>query len=324
MTMFRRRTEPTPLVTLPTISRGILQVCHPDWRGVRASAYAFGDPVLEASDLTELATIVSTAPEAPDMVVIQGWPPGAKEFVTGCAGAGITVLAIFHSAPTQHGVDAGEAEAVSSMVALAKRGVVSRIGTVKAGLAASFAELGIDIVHVPNRVPIVDAVIPAAVPTGPNVGVFLAPFWRKNVTTQVLAAVQNGWRPFVMERPAVPYLASVDMVETGELSHDALLAHQAAMDIAFNVTLSECHPMMPMEAYRLGVPCLMSRTSDLFAGLPDLASLTTVAEADDPEAIARAGLRLLDHRDEAVEMANHELDRIDVESATRWDAFVAR
>ena len=35
---------------VPEVPDGVLQVCHPDWRGVRSSAVAFGDPVLEASD----------------------------------------------------------------------------------------------------------------------------------------------------------------------------------------------------------------------------------------------------------------------------------
>ena len=54
-------------------------------------------------------------------------------------------------------------------------------------------------VHVGNRVPVLEPVEPATVAEGTNVGIFLYPMWRKNVTTQILAARKLGWRPFVMD-----------------------------------------------------------------------------------------------------------------------------
>jgi len=119
----------------------------------------------------------------------------------------------------------------------------------------------------------------------------------------------------------VPYLSRNDLTICGELSRDEFLPIQAAMDITFNVTLSECHPMLPMESYRLGVPCLMSRTSDLFADDPDLYELTTVDRADNPDAIAEAAERLLTNKAEAVALANASLDTTDRNSADQWRAF---
>ncbi len=82
--------------------------------------------------------------------------------------------------------------------------------------------------------------------------------------------------------------------------------------------------MMPMESYRLGVPCLMSRTSDLFLTNQDLYELTTVAQADNPKAIANAASDLLANTDEAVHMANEELDKLDARSAEMWQEFTRR
>ncbi|MFV1963657.1 MAG: hypothetical protein ACC658_17760, partial [Acidimicrobiia bacterium] len=81
------------------------------------------------------------------------------------------------------------------------------------------------------------------------------------------------------------------------------------------------HPMMPMESYRLGVPCLISGTSDLFIDDPRLSELTSVDEADNPAAIALAASRLLDNKDEAVALANAALDRTDQASAEQWRRF---
>ena len=307
---------------IPEIPEGVVQVCHPDWRGVRSAAVAFRDPVVEASDLRDLVGRTGDLVAAGvTTVVIQGWPPNAEMFATAASGAGISVLGVFHSSPAQHGVDGGEAEAVHQMLELRQSGVLNGVAAVKAGLVESFRSLGYEITHVGNRVPDLGAVEPTPVEEGTNVGILLHPMWRKNVTTQVLAARENGWRPFVMADPHVPYLSPNDLTVCGELPRAEFLAIQAAMDITFNVTLSECHPMMPMESYRLGVPCLISNTSDLFVEDPRLSDLTIVDEADNPAAIALAAARLLENRDEAVTLANAALDRTDQASAEEWRGF---
>jgi hypothetical protein len=307
---------------IPEVPDGVVQVCHPDWRGVRSSAIAFRDPVLEANDLNDPTEHIDDLIAAGvTTVVIQGWPPNAEAFATAASGAGLSVLGVFHSSPAQHGADGGEAEAVHQMFELQGSGVMGGVATVKAGLVESFESLGYDIQHVGNRVPVLGKIEPVAVKEGTNVGILLFPMWRKNVTTQVLAAHELGWRPFVMADPQVPYLSPHDLTICGELPRDEFLSILAAMNISFNVTLSECHPMMPMESYRLGVPSLISSTSDLFTDDPRLNELTTVRQPDNPSAIARAASQLLEHRDEAVSLANASLDRTDRRSAEQWRVF---
>lgn len=324
----RRRpaAEPTTsVVEIPDGNIEVLQVCHPLWRGVRSSAAAFGDPILESADLITLIPHVEELVERGiRTVVIQGWPYGAVAFAEAASYAGIKVNTVFHSSPSQHGVDSGEAEAVSDMLALASKGVVRKVGTVKAGVADAYRAIGHDVVHIQNRPPRIDGIDPVAVPAGTNVGVFLFPMWRKNVAAQVLAGMENGWRPYVMHDPRIPYMPSDALVVTGELSYDQFLRTEAAMDITFNVTLSECHPMMPMESYRLGVPCLISRTSDLFTDDGELLELTSVVEADNPSAIAHAARVLLENRATAVALANESLDRLDVTATDAWMAFTGR
>jgi hypothetical protein len=327
MSILRRGTTASRqgLVEIPALPNGVVQLCHPDWRGVRSSALAFGDPVVEASDLATLVSHIDDFVAAgATTIVIQGWPPNAEAFATAASKAGLSVLGVFHSSPAQHGVDSGEAEAVHQMLKLMQSCALSGVATVKAGVVDSLRSLGYEIQHVGNRVPVLDNVEPAAVTSGTNVGILLYPMWRKNVTTQVLAARQLGWRPFLMADPQVPYLSPDDFTVTGELPRTESLGVQAAMDISLNVTLSECHPMMPMESYRLGVPCLISNTSDLFSDDPRLKDLTSVVEADNPSAIALAASRLLDNKDEAVALANASLDRTDRRSAEQWQKFTRK
>jgi hypothetical protein len=307
---------------VPDVPDGVVQICHPDWRGVKAATYSLRDPVIETADFADLiphtrdltASGVST-------VVIRGWPPNAGAFAAAATKAGITVLGVFHSSPAQHGVDGGEAEAVHEMFSLMRSGDLVGLGTDKVGVSTAFRSLGHEVAHVGNRVPVIEGIEPANVRDGTNVGIGLSPMWRKNVTTQILAALELGWHPFVMADPQVPYLSRADMTVCGELSRHEHLAIQAAMDVTFNVTLAECHPMMPMESYVLGVPCLFSRTSGLFVDDKELWELTTADQADNPSAIAAQAQRLKDNAEEAVERAQASLRRLDAVSAAEWVAF---
>ena len=59
----------------------------------------------------------------------------------------------------------------------------------------------------------------------------------------------------------------------------------------------------------------------MFRSDSDLWDLTTVAELDNPRAIAEAAQRLLDRRDEATGRALRWMERWDAEAEERWLEF---
>ena len=143
------------------------------------------------------------------------------------------------------------------------------------------------------------------------------------MTTQIGAAAMLGATVHVNRAPEVGYLDTCDIVEHGTLPWEAFIGLQASMDVNMNVTLSECHPMSPMESYLTGVPCLVSATSSLFRDDPDLYEVTTVAEADNPQAIAEHALLLLEDRAEVVERAVTWMRSHDRVAAQRFADFVS-
>jgi hypothetical protein len=308
----------------PTLEFPVLQVCHPDWRGVRTATYAFRSPVVECDDLErwgeELIEGIRSARVG--LVVVQGWPPGSASFVRRIRREGIPVKAVLHSSPAQHGAEAGEAVVASEVLDLARTGVIREVAFVKVGVAQSLRHLGYPAVHLPNRVPDLPALEPVDLAPGLHVGVFAEPFWRKNVVTQLLAAgLLEGAVAHVIRRPEVVYLDGLHLVEHGELPREVFLRLQGSMDLNLYVSLSECHPLTPMESYLAGVPCLTSRTSEVFASDPVLWELTSVDRTDDPAAIASAALRLVGRRAEAVERARRWMVAADAAAASAWDAF---
>lgn len=310
-----------------TAGSGAVVVCHPDWRGIRTAAYTFREPVVETADAAAatddivegmLNTVIPT-------VVVHGFPPGSEVLLRAAKDAGIGTRVVLHSSMAQHGAEAGEAAVADTVLGLTRRGVVDRVGFVKHGLAEVFAAMGYRADYVPNRAPDIGA--PTAGPMEPglvHVGVFAEPFWRKNVVTQLgAAALMPNTRAHVMRLPEVGYVASLDAVEHGELPWEAFLDLQASMDLNLYVTLSECHPLTPVESYLSGIPCLISPTSVLFADDPDLHAITSVPNADDPAAIASAAAALLADAAGAVARARAWITRWDGIAADRWRAFLS-
>jgi hypothetical protein len=311
---------------LPKVSPLVIQVCHPDWRGVRTVAYGFATPVVEGEDLGHWGSelVDSIAASGVELVVIQGWPPGAREFVGLLGRAGVRAACVLHSSPAQHGAEGGEAMVVDEVLALLDERSLAAVGMAKSGVHQAYAALGYEIAHVPNRVPVLPTFEKIDLGPGLNVGVFAEPLWRKNVTTQLLAVAEiEGSRAHVMRRPPVSYLNGLDIKEHGELAWDSFIALQSSVDINLYVTLSECHPSTPQESYLAGVPCLVSRVSSVFRDDPVLWDLTSVDEADNPSSIVSGANRLLQAREEAVERAVAWMKGADRRGADAWVEFVA-
>jgi len=302
----------------------VVQVCHPDWHGVHAATRAFRTPIIESTDFTPFADSLADELGSHDVstLVVQAWPPGSAALIEAAAGRGIGTRVISHSSMAQHGTDAGEGEAVAEAFDLATRGLVQKVGFVKDGLAEAFQAMGHPAVYVPNRSPELPEYETTDLGDGLNVGILLDPYWRKNVTTQLGAAAILGATAHVNRIPDVGYLDGLSIVAHGSVPWERYIGLQASMDLNMNVTLSECHPMSPMESYLSGVPSLVSATSSLFRDDPDLYEMTTVAEADNPRAIANTTALLLENRSEAVERAVAWMNTHDVIATERFADFV--
>ncbi len=310
---------------LPRNDPPVVVVCHPDWRGVRTAAFSFREPVVECDDLARWGHHIIDQMRAHEVatIVVHGLPPGSAGFLANAHEAGIGTRVVLHSSMTQHGAEPGEAEVADTVLALSRDGTIDRVGFVKAGLAEAFTALGYPVAYVPNRTPDMPQVTPLDLGPGFNVGLFTESFWRKNVVTQLGAiALLDNATAHVLQRPDVAYLDRLSMVEHGVVPWEKFISLQASTDLNLYVTLSECHPISPIESYLSGVPALMSRTSDVFRSDPVLWDLTTVEIADDPAAIAAAAERLLVNRNEVIERATSWINMNDTRAQKLWVDFV--
>jgi hypothetical protein len=182
---------------------------------------------------------------------------------------------------------------------LARAGVVTTIGTVKAGMERFFTRLGVRSALVLNYVPgdVLDP--PPASEADLDVGIWISgvnPLKSPHAMLSALAMTPGVRLHGAGTGGDVRALAEAFGIRVAALSDEALPA--AALEAAIRrtqvtlyVTFSECCPMLPLESLRLGVPALIGPTSHLFDDHDYLRERLVVPHPDRADTIA-AFLRL--------------------------------
>jgi len=220
------------------------------------------------------------------------------------------MLLVWHGSFAQFD-QAPQRNRMKAIVRLCRDGVLKRVGFVKAGMADVARMHGLDAVYLPNRVAPPDNINIGPARSPRKVGVFARDIFRKNAHTQIMAAgLMTDVEIHVNEMPDLAYFPPESpIVEHGSLGHDEFLPVLGAMDVCLHSTLSECYPMMVVEAMIRGVPCITSHTHEIFAESPELYQKLVVSALDNPVAIARKAEEALKARDAlshlCVEYAHH-------------------
>ncbi|HEY3445913.1 MAG TPA: methyltransferase domain-containing protein [Myxococcales bacterium] len=324
---------PSPEALVAQRPRAIC-ICHPDWRGIRAATYGQGEAVLEVpgvwsqGPMDRLVEFLGRT--GARNVVVNGVPPGMLDFAKEMARrwSGTRVSFVFHGSTAQHVTAPEEAALLDQLAELACRGVVAKVGFVKAGLAEYFRRVGVPAVMVMNKVSAeVTRRAPAIGADGrTHIGVFVPDLWHKNINTQLVAAASvPGAVVHCLKLPPTPYLrrSSARFVEHGMLPHHEFLALLGSMQANLYVSLTECFPMTVLESIAAGVPCVTSHSSALFDDDPSLFRELVVTAHDNPEAILERTLDVLARRDEIVPRAQQHLLKLNELARQRWEEFLA-
>jgi hypothetical protein len=122
----------------------VINICHPDWHGIRAATYAQGEAVLEVPGLLDdehsarlLAFLASL--HRLRSVVVNGIPPNTVEFAGQLKATlpHVTVLFVYHGAPSNQFHEDHESGLVSTMIGeCALIGVASVVAEVVASCPA--------------------------------------------------------------------------------------------------------------------------------------------------------------------------------------------
>jgi len=311
-------------------SPSVVSICHPHWRGIRASTLSLCDGVLQMEEILSdehAEAIASFLQQASTRtLVIQGIPPGSQRLavVLRRLVPRLRILNVFHGSTAQQTFPS-ESEPLREMIALTEEGVLDGIGFVKVGIAECLQRIGVRAYPLYSKI----AVDPTPPPTKPfkqgpvHIGVFVPNIFHKNLNTQLMAAlVVSNSIVHVTELPALRLDRYMDRIMVhGLLDHSQFLELLGQMDVNLYVTLSECFPMTIVESLQRGVICLTSDTSPIFQNDEFLRKSLVVAQLDDPSAIATQLEAAVANRVEIVARAHVHLQRVNEKADELWERF---
>ena len=275
----------------------VLLLSYAAWPGVFAAARAQGPTLglpgaFPAEKAQRLVELIAHTPSL-RAVVVHGIPWGSIEFARMLRAQvpAVRILFVYHGAPSAP-FHIAESTLVADLIDAENAGTVDAIGAIKAGFAETLERFGARRVFSVPNFPSVAGALPSSKYSSRDgrvhIGVFASTdALHKNAATQIVAACSvRGAVVHVTFLPAVAYLRGCDIVVAGFLPHGRFLAEVSRMDVLSYVTLTECFPMLVLEAASAGVPVVVSRTHRIFESDPVLADALVVAEADTPSEIA--------------------------------------
>jgi hypothetical protein len=282
----------------------VLHVYPEEWKGLRAAAaYAPGHK-LSVSVLRKLSLdagdVASRACSQLDtrVAIFHGWSASLEVIARRLNQEGVRCLGVWHGSAAQFHYEP-EYEAFVSVLAAQRQGVLAKVAAVKPGMHMVSNE--IDELPLLNFHPNIAPRTVRAALSGAAV-VAVDPNWRKNFHVNVLAAMRESRIADIHVTAAWSWdgLAQLSPPPTARIHNHGTLARlplfelMAGADVVMNAALSECQPMVMLEALALRVPCLVPRLE--LAGLKDhpYAALTEVASVDTLPSVHQALGRVMD------------------------------
>jgi hypothetical protein len=310
-------------------------IAHPDWLGIRSSAaQMFDDLLLLTDELTPedgesiAERLLARRPRA---VVLQGFPFTYQHLVQALhrQAPHLPVHVVWHGTFMQAPEDYAW-RSFRLMCALHKQGKIRRIGLVKKGQEQILRHRGLDAHYLLNMY----RVIPEAatsVPVSPiKLGIWSISELKHKPPYEMLAAAST-----IEGSQVVGSVASDRMLEfcnefglahrfLGRMVPQAEMPAQlATTHLNLYVTLNECAPMLPLESFGAGVPCIVGPNTPYFENNPYLRSRLVVPVPDDAYAIAQKIKLALAEREQIIAAYREYAVEHNAESARTLQRFLS-
>lgn len=185
-------------------------------------------------------------------------------------------------------VNYNEQKFLEELLQLQKRNVVDSIGFFKKAMADFYNQKGYKAYHLMNDVNLEDKHKKDAKDNRLKIGLYSSgDRWEKNTYNQLSACamVKDAYIDVIPQTKLVTSFCKLMNIKTVSeepimsLKRKDLLKRLANNDVNLYVTFTECSPMIPLESFELGVPCVIGNNTDFFEG-NKLNDLIVVKEED--------------------------------------------
>lgn len=186
-------------------------------------------------------------------------------------------------------VNYNEQKFLEELLQLQKRGIVSTIGFFKSAMADFYSKKGYNACLLMNDVNLNKKSNNTHKEDGKvKIGLYSSgDRWEKNTYNQLssCAMVKNAYVDIIPNTKLATSFCELmnikimDNNSTMSVSREELLERMAGNDVNLYVTFTECSPMIPLESFELGVPCIIGNNTDFFKN-SKLNDMVVVKEED--------------------------------------------
>lgn len=289
-----------------------IAIAHPDWLGIRSSAAQMFEHLLCVGDDVTPAyarlLALRLAELKPSAVVCQGFPYTYQYLVEAlCRHASdVPLYVVWHGTFMQASEDYAW-RSFRLVCALQRQGKIRRVGCVKRGQDEVLRHNGIDAGYLLNGYRQVPSGA-SQVPAGPiRLGIWSISELKHKPPYEMLAAASMIDNAMVVGSVASPRMR--EFCQEFGIAYDFVGAmvpqeqmprHLATCHVNLYVTLNECAPMLPLESFAAGVPCIVGPNTPYFEDDSYLRQMLVVRVPDDAEEIAARIKGVLLERDEVM------------------------
>ncbi len=241
----------------------------------------------------------------------------------------IKVKAYWHGSHSQI-LDKYGWERFQEIVKGQKSGLIDALATCKQSLVDFYKEQGLNVYFLSNKV-----VLPfkdyKAKKNGKEkvIGLYAAKCddWRKNMFSQMAAIslIPNAVIDMVpLNESAIEYAKTINLKIQGldtPLPREELIKRMASNDATLYVTYSECSPMLPLESFEVGVPCVTGNNHHYFENT-ELEKYIVINNEDDIEEIKEKIENCINEKDKLLKLYSDFKKKNDKESDKQVKDFI--
>ncbi len=252
---------------------------NPNWLGVTNATKELFENVIPCSELLRSKDIKKVYNEIIEAnikeVIFSGFCIGWKDLVKKLHQANVIVKTYYHGSHSQVLEPYGWKRNME-IYELSKKGILDEMATCKASLVNFYKDKGCKIKFLRNRVILPKNLKIKRQNNEKNilrVGIYAAKTedFRKNVFSQIASLTQLNKEVIIdmvpINKKAQEFAKKIGIKIEGidhPVPREELLQHMANCDIVLYTTFSECAPMLPLESFAVGTPCITGNNHHYF------------------------------------------------------------
>lgn len=206
-------------------------------------------------------------------------------------------------------VNFNEQKYLEELLQLQKRGIVDTVGYFKSAMAEFYSKKGYKSCHLMNDVNL-NKSFANSTDNKLKIGLYSSgDRWEKNTYNQLsaIAMVEDAYVDVIPNTQLAKsfcelmHIKTIDENAPMSLNREELLSRMANNSVNLYVTFTECSPMIPLESFEVGVPCVIGNNTDFFKG-NKLEDFVVVKEEDSIDEIYDKINICIDKKDEIMNL----------------------